>query len=177
MRTKHFIIGLVHFYSHEQKKNLNKNYICRFFLLLILSSPPLSHTASVLNVFQFHIICPLWIKNISLAASAYLQGAWCIGLCDTESDPALIPTIASKYQHSQGKWEHKTRNNSRCCICWKGTELRSVDDSVTVLLIFFLILVRMWCKINASAVGNSWQWDLHVAIIFRLFCEVWCYNY
>lgn len=57
----------------------------------------------------------------------------------TLSDPAQISTISNKYHHSLGKREYKTRNNSRCYTCGKGTGLGSVDDSVAVLLIWVLV--------------------------------------
>ena len=64
------------------------------------------------------------------------------------------------------------------CICWKGTDFRSTDDSVTVLLIcfgfdfFFFLLVRTQCKTNAShqrALGK----DIYTLLLF-LACFVKC---
>lgn len=123
--------------TKKKKKHEEKLYLplsSSLYSLFLLPPPP---TQLLCSCFSFRI-CPLWIKHISLAV-LFTYGCkihWPVTL----SDPAQSPTISSKYHHSPGKREYKTRNNSRCCICGSGTGWGSVDDSVTVLLIWFLVL-------------------------------------
>lgn len=155
-------------------KNTGKITSATFFFPLLLSSPSSSYTA-LCSCFRC-LIRPLWIKSISLAV-LFTNRVRDTLACVTRSDPDQIPTISSKYHHSPGKPEYKTRNNSRCCIGWKKTDLRSVGDSVTVLLIWFLVWgiflsVRIWCKIHSSAKGPHGN-NIYALLLF-LACSVKC---
>lgn len=109
---------------------------------ILLAPPPLPQHLASSSSLSF-AICPLRFKNIFFffffAVSPYPWGAWYIDLCDTESGllpsrflPWPVNTITPEASETP-----ELETAAGAASARRDRELRSVDDSVTVLLIFF----------------------------------------